>query len=141
MQPPHLPPPLLPQRPPHLLHLRPPKPQQPPRLHLHHLLEPDLLIYRSQFIIVAEEAELNSVESDVAHDVVFARADFMQEVRRARGDVADRGGDDVGAADADGLVHEAHGDVCVWDVVGMWQKGKERDENFLEQIFLGSLVK
>ena len=59
--------------------------------------------------MVAEEAELNTVVSDVANDVVFARADFMQEVGRARGDVADWGGDGVGAADADGLVHVAHG--------------------------------
>ena len=59
--------------------------------------------------MVAEEAKLNTVVSDVANDVVFARADLMQEVGRARGDVADRRGDGVGAADADGLVHVAHG--------------------------------
>ena len=59
--------------------------------------------------MIAKEAELNPVISDVTHEVVFAGADLMQEVGGARGDVAEGRGDGVGAADADGLVHVAHG--------------------------------
>lgn len=44
----------------------------------------------------------------MADNVVPAGADFVQEVGRAGGEAADRGGDRVGAADADGLVHVAH---------------------------------
>ena len=100
--------------------------------HLHHLLEPKLPINRPQLIIVAIETELNTMVSDVAHDVVFARADFMQDVGRAGRDVADGGGDGVRAANADGLIHVAHGGlacvwvcvcVCVWDGFS-WERGR-----------------
>ena len=142
IHPPHLPPPLLPQRPPHLLQLLPPQPQQPPLLNLHPLLEHELPIYRPQLIMVAKEAELNIVVSDMAHDVVFSRADFMQDVGRARGDVADGRGNGVGAADADGLVHVAHGGLmCVWDGCEDVAEGKGREDNVLEQVFPGSVVK
>ena len=64
-------------------------------------------------MVVAEKAELHIVVSGAAYDVVSARADFMQEVGCACGDVADWGGDGVGAADADGLVHVAHDGRCI----------------------------
>ena len=114
IQPPNLPPPLPPQRLPHLFKLPLPKPQQPSSLHFHPLLERELRLYRSQFVVVAEKAELDIVVSGAAYDVVPARADFVQEVGCAWGDVADWGGDGVGAADADGFVHVAHDGRCIW---------------------------
>ena len=62
--------------------------------------------------MVAEDAELDSVMSHVAYNIVLARADFVQEVRAARGNLADWGGGGVRAADADGLIHVAHGSKC-----------------------------
>ena len=44
-------------------------------------------------------------------DIVSARADFVQQVRCARREMSDWGGDGVRAANADGLVHVAH-DRC-----------------------------
>lgn len=44
----------------------------------------------------------------MAYDIVSARANLVKQVRRARGDMPDWGGEGVGAAGADGLVHVAH---------------------------------
>lgn len=70
-------------------------------------------------MVVAEKAELDIVVSGAAYDVVPARADFVQEVGCAWGDVADWSGDGVGAADADGFVHVAHDGRCgVYGIFG-----------------------
>ena len=63
--------------------------------------------------MIAKDAEFDIVVSGVAYDVISARADFVQEIGCACGDLADWGGDGVGAADADGLVHVAHDGKCV----------------------------
>lgn len=101
IQPPHLPPPLPPQRPPHLLKLPLPKPQQPPRLHLDPLLEGELRLYGPELVRVAEDAELGTVVSGVAYDIVSAGADFVEEIGRVRREAADWRGGGVGAAYAD----------------------------------------
>ena len=48
--------------------------------------------------------------SGAADDIVSARADFVKQVRCVRGETPDRSSEGVRAADADGLVHVAHGD-------------------------------
>lgn len=63
--------------------------------------------------MVAEDAELDSVVSRVTYNIVLAGAEFVQEVRGARGNLANRGCGDVRAADADGLIHVAHGGKCI----------------------------
>lgn len=78
IQPPHLPPPLLPQRLPHFVELPVPEPQQSSFFHLNPLLEGKLCLYGSEFILVAEEAELDTVMSSAADDIVSARADFVK---------------------------------------------------------------
>ena len=93
--------------------MRRPKAQQSPLLHLNLLLEGKLRLYGTQFIVVAEDAKLDTVMSGVAYDIVSARADFVQEIGSVCGDVADWGGNGVRAADADGLVHVAHYGKCM----------------------------
>ena len=87
-----------------------PEPQQSCFFHLDPLLERKLCLYGSEFILVAEEAELDTVVSSTADDIVSARADFVKQVRCMRGETADWSSEGVRAADADGLVHVAHGD-------------------------------
>lgn len=63
--------------------------------------------------MITEDAEFDSVVSHVAYNIVLTRANLVQKVRGARGNLADWGCGDVRAADADGLVHEAHGCKCI----------------------------
>ena len=72
IQPPHLPPPLPSQRSSHLLKLSLPKPQQSPLFHLDPLLKGKLRLYGLEFVFVAEKAELDTVVSGVAYDIVSA---------------------------------------------------------------------
>lgn len=109
IQSPHLPLPLLRQPFPHLLDLTLPKSQQLSLFHLNPRLEGKLRLYGFELILVAEEAELDTVVSGMAYDIVSARADFVKQVRCAWREVADWGGGGVGAADANRLVHVAHG--------------------------------
>ena len=81
IQPPHLPPPLPPQRLPHLIQLPDPKPQKSPLFHLHSFFEDELRLYSSKLVFIAEETELDSVISGMANDVISARADLVEQVR------------------------------------------------------------
>lgn len=66
----------------------------------------------------------------MAYDVVPARANLVKQVRCARGDMPNWGGEGVGAADADGLVHVAHGN----DWMVCWVRIVEGGEEVVEGI-------